>query len=67
MPQALRLGLKRFARVVSPNGFSAMSASQLVNRVEGMDFGMHIFQTRAEAQRWLGNRQAYRTGCRNSR
>ena len=56
MPQALRLGLKRFAHVVSPNVFSAMSASQLVNRVEGMNFEMRIFQTRAEAQKWLGNR-----------
>jgi hypothetical protein len=33
-----------------------MSASQLVNRVEGMNFEMRIFQTRAEAQKWLGNR-----------
>jgi hypothetical protein len=53
MPKALGMGLKRFAHVVSPNVFAALSASQLVSRVEGMNFEMRIFQTRTEAQQWL--------------
>ncbi len=55
MPKALGMGLKRFAHVVSPNVFAALSASQLVSRVEGMNFEMRIFQTRTEAQKWLRN------------
>jgi hypothetical protein len=42
--------------VVSPNVFSALSASQLVSRVEGMNFEMRIFQTRNQAQQWLHGR-----------
>ncbi len=53
MPKALGMGLKWFAHVVSPNVFSALSASQLVSRVEGMNFEMRIFETRTEAQQWL--------------
>jgi hypothetical protein len=56
MPKALGMGLKRFAHVVSPNVFAALSASQLVSRVEGMNFEMRIFQTRTEAQKWLRDR-----------
>ncbi len=53
MPKALGLGLKRFAHVVSPNVFSALSAEQLVNKVEGLDFEMRIFKTKQDAQDWL--------------
>jgi hypothetical protein len=58
MPKALSLGLKRFAHVVSPNIFSALSAEQLVNKVEGMNFEMRIFKTKKEAQQWLKAAQA---------
>ena len=53
MPKALQLGLKRFAHVVSPNVFSAMSVEQLVSKVEGMNFEMRIFKTKEEAHNWL--------------
>ena len=53
MPQALSFGLKRFAHIVSPNVFSALSAQQLVSQVEAMNFEMRIFQDPAVAQEWL--------------
>lgn len=55
MPKALSLELKRFAHVVSPNVFSALSAQQLVSKVEGMGFEMRIFKTKQEAQHWLAS------------
>ncbi len=53
MPRALAAGLKRFAHVVSPNIFAAMSVEQLVTKVEGMGFEMQIFQSKQAAKEWL--------------
>ncbi len=52
-PRALGAGLKRFAHVVSPDIFGALSAEAMQTRVSEFDFEMRIFQTKADAERWL--------------
>jgi hypothetical protein len=53
MPQALKLGLKKFAHIVSPNFFSQLSAKQLVTKIEASNFEMRIFESRKDAEDWL--------------
>lgn len=51
MPRALSFGLKKFAHVISPDIFGALSAEEMVTQVS--DFEMRIFKDRAEAEAWL--------------
>lgn len=53
IPVAIAGGLQRFAFVVSPDIFSAMSSDELITKVPGTGFEMRTFQTKAEAQNWL--------------
>jgi len=53
MPKALSLGLKKFAHIVSPNIFAAMSVEQLVTKVEGLGFEMQTFPNEQVAKEWL--------------
>ena len=52
MPQALAMGLKRFAHIVSPGIFGQASAAEMVTRV-GTQFEMRLFQDIALAEAWL--------------
>jgi hypothetical protein len=52
MPQVLRLGLKRFAHIVSPGIFGQASAAEMVTRV-GTQFEMRLFQDIELAKAWL--------------
>lgn len=52
MPQVLRLGLKRFAHIVSPGIFGQASAAEMVTRV-GTQFEMRLFQDIQLAKTWL--------------
>lgn len=52
MPQALALGLKRFAHIVSPGIFGQTSASEMSTRV-GTQFEMRLFEDMALAKAWL--------------
>jgi hypothetical protein len=52
VPQVLRLGLKRFAHVVSPGIFGQASAAEMVTRV-GTQFEMRLFQDIELAKKWL--------------
>ncbi|MBD2721835.1 hypothetical protein [Hymenobacter armeniacus] len=52
VPQVLRLGLKRFAHVVSPGIFGQASAEEMVTRV-GTQFEMRLFQDIEMAKSWL--------------
>ncbi len=60
MPRAIGLGLQRFAHVVSPDIFGAMSAEDLVSRAAG--FEMRIFESREAAQTWLLEKQPVKVG-----
>lgn len=51
MPRALASGLKKFAHIISPDVFGALSAEEMVTKVS--DFEMRIFNNRAEAEAWL--------------
>jgi hypothetical protein len=51
-PQAVALGLKRFAHVVSPGIFGQASAAELATRV-GKQFEMRLFQEVELAKTWL--------------
>jgi len=51
MPRALAAGLKKFAHIISPDVFGALSAEELVTKAS--DFEMRIFDNRAEAEAWL--------------
>ncbi len=51
MPRALAAGLKKFAHIISPDIFGAMSAEELTTKVS--DFEMRVFNDRAEAEAWL--------------
>ena len=53
MPRALGTGLKRFAHVVSPDIFGALSAEAMQTKVSEFNFEMRIFNTKADAERWL--------------
>jgi len=52
MPQALAMGLKRFAHVVSPGIFGQASAAEMITRV-GKQFEMRLFQDIELAKSWL--------------
>ena len=52
MPQALAMGLKRFAHVVSPGIFGQASAAEMITRV-GKQFEMRLFQDIELAKNWL--------------
>ena len=52
MPQALALGLERFAHIVSPGIFGQASAAEMITRV-GTQFEMRLFQDIEQAQAWL--------------
>jgi hypothetical protein len=51
-PQAIKLGLKRFAHVVSPGIFGQASAAEMAMRV-GPRLEMRLFQDVQAAQSWL--------------
>ncbi|MEM9828987.1 MAG: STAS/SEC14 domain-containing protein [Bacteroidota bacterium] len=51
MPRALAAGLKKFAHVISPDIFSALSAEEMITQVNG--FEMRIFEDEEEAKSWL--------------
>jgi hypothetical protein len=51
MPRALAAGLKKFAHIISPDVFGALSAEELVTKAS--DFEMRIFDNRADAEAWL--------------
>ncbi len=53
MPRALGTGLKRFAHVVSPDIFGALSAEAMQTKVSELDFEMRIFKAKPEAEQWL--------------
>ncbi len=52
MPQVLKLGLKRFAHIVSPGIFGQASAAEMVTRV-GNQLEIRLFQDVEEAKEWL--------------
>lgn len=52
IPQAVTLGLKRFAHIVSPGIFGQASAAEFVTRV-GKQFEMRLFQDIELAKIWL--------------
>ncbi|KAA9339816.1 hypothetical protein F0P96_04145 [Hymenobacter busanensis] len=60
MPQALRLGLRRFAHVLSPGVFGRVSGEEMLRRV-GDRFEMHLFDDVTAAQRWLREAQHQHT------
>lgn len=53
IPSAISNGLKKFAFVVSPDIFSAMSSEELASKIPGTAFEMRTFQSKAEAESWL--------------
>jgi hypothetical protein len=52
LPQAVALGLRRFAHVLAPGIFAQMSAEQLHVRV-GTRFEMQLFNDLDSARQWL--------------
>ena len=52
MPQVLKLGLKRFAHIVSPGIFGQASAAEMVTRV-GNQLEIRLFQDVEKAKEWL--------------
>ena len=57
VPQALRLGLKRFAHIVSPGIFGQASADEMVTRV-GTQLEMRLFKDVELAKAWLREAEA---------
>jgi len=53
MPKAIGLGLKRFAHIVSPEIFGALSAEEMVERAAEFDFELRTFQDVESAKAWL--------------
>lgn len=53
MPNAIANGLKKFAYIVSPDIFSAMSSEDLSTKVPEAGFEMRTFNSVAEAEAWL--------------
>ncbi|WKN45131.1 STAS/SEC14 domain-containing protein [Tunicatimonas pelagia] len=51
MPRAIGAGLQKFAHIISPDIFAAMSVEEMVTRASG--FEMRIFEDEAEAKAWL--------------
>ncbi|MDQ2794039.1 MAG: hypothetical protein M3Y12_08530 [Bacteroidota bacterium] len=54
MPQVLKLGLKRFAHIVSPSIFGQASAEEMVTRV-GNQLEIRLFKDVELAKQWLRN------------
>ena len=52
MPQALVMGLKHFAHIVSPGIFGQASAAEMITRV-GSQFEMRLFEDVEKAKAWL--------------
>jgi hypothetical protein len=52
MPQVLRLGLKRFAHIVSPGIFGQASAEEMATRV-GNQLEIRLFKDLELAKQWL--------------
>ena len=52
MPQVLKLGLKRFAHIVSPGIFGQASAEEMVTRV-GNQLEIRLFKDVELAKQWL--------------
>ena len=52
MPQVLKLGLKRFALIVSPGIFGQASAEEMVTRV-GNQLEIRLFEDVELAKEWL--------------
>ena len=52
MPQVLKLGLKRFAHIVSPGIFGQASAEEMVTRVGGQ-LEIRLFKDVELAKQWL--------------
>lgn len=53
IPFAITNGLKKFAFIVSPDIFSAMSSEDLATKIPGTSFEMRTFQSKKEAEGWL--------------
>lgn len=53
IPQAIANGMEKFAFVVSPDIFSAMSSEDLATKIPGTAFEMRTFSTKADAEAWL--------------
>lgn len=53
MPRALQAGLKKFAHVVSPDIYAALSAEEMESNV--LDFEMKIFEDFEAAKVWLSS------------
>jgi hypothetical protein len=56
MPQALALGLRRFAHVMAPGTFVQVSAEEMRKRA-GEQFVMELFERVEDAQLWLREAQ----------
>ena len=56
MPQALALGLRRFAHIVPSAMFGVTSAEEMLKRM-GQRFEMRLFKSRQEAKQWLTDAQ----------
>lgn len=57
MPQALGLGLRRFAHIVQEGTFVQASAEEMRTRA-GDQFAMELFPSRAAGETWLREAQA---------
>jgi len=53
IPQAIAGGLKKFAFVVSPDVFSAMSSQELATQIPEAGFEMRTFERVSDAKDWL--------------
>lgn len=51
MPRAIAAGLQKFAHIISPDIFAAMSAEEMNAKIAG--FEMRIFEDETEAKAWL--------------
>lgn len=55
MPNAIASGLQKFAFVVSPDIFSAMSSEDLATKIPGTGIEMRTFKLKKEAGAWLAS------------
>lgn len=53
IPQAIAGGMEKFAYVVSPDIFSAMSSEELATKIPDTAFEMRTFEALPEAEAWL--------------
>ncbi|MEM8970062.1 MAG: STAS/SEC14 domain-containing protein [Bacteroidota bacterium] len=51
MPRIVSAGLQKFAHIISPDIFAAMSVEEMMTQVSG--FEMHIFEDEEKAKVWL--------------